>query len=301
MVEEREKSHTARYWARLGLLINTVLALVKLITGVLGNSYALVADAVESSADIFSSLIVWGGLRISSRSPDEHYPYGYGKAEPLSAAVVSVMLVGAAIGISIQAVREIVSPHHVPATYTLFVLLGVICVKEVLFRRVIRVGFEVGSTALQADAWHHRSDAVTSTAAAVGISVAIVGGPEWASADDWAALVASAVILINGLRILRLAVRDLMDRTPDPTILERIRDAALEVSEVEGIETLKVRRVGMGVFVNIHVEVDPELSLREAHFLSGKVKAAIRSRVPEVQGILAHMEPFEGQPETRGR
>lgn len=289
--ELESRLRRGRRAARAGLLTNALLALVKLITGIAGNSYALIADAVESTADVFSSLVVWGGLRISSRSADEQYPFGYGKAEPLAAAVVALMLLGAAVGIAIQAVREILVPHHGPAPFTLVVLLAVVVVKEVLFRRVFRVGVEVESTAVRGDAWHHRSDALTSAAAAVGIGVAVVGGAEYAAADDWAALAASAVILYNGLRILRPAVGDLMDRTPDAEVLAAVARAAAAVPGVCEIETLKVRRAGLGLYVDIHVEADPQMPLRDAHVLSGMVKTAIRRDLPAVLGVLVHMEP----------
>src|ERR687885_2272961 len=200
--------------AQTGLLVNAALALLKLLAGLIGHSYALVADAVDPPADVFSSLIVWGGLRISAQPADENHPYGHGKAEPLAAAVVAVMLLGAAVGIAIEAVREIRTPHHAPAPFTLAVLVAVIVIKEVLFRFVIRVGQQVDSTAVMADAWHHRSDAITSAAAFVGIGIALLMGPGWEAADDWAALVAAAIIAFNGARILRPAVHDLMDRAP---------------------------------------------------------------------------------------
>lgn len=285
------------------MLTNAVLAVVKLTAGLLGHSYALVADAIESAADVFSSLVVWGGLRLSGREPDDRFPFGYGKAEPLSAAVVGLMLIGAALGISIQAVREILTPHHAPAPFTLIVLVGVIAIKESLFRWVFRVGEDVGSTAVKADAWHHRSDALTSAAAGIGITVALVGGEGWAPADDWAALAAACVILYNGTRILAPAVGDLMDRTPSPDVIQRIERAALSVPEALEIETLRVRRAGLGLFVDIHVEADPDLSLRRAHQVSGKVKSAIRSQVAEALGVLVHMEPYERPSERppRGR
>jgi cation diffusion facilitator family transporter len=279
--------------AQVGLLVNTVLAITKLVAGILGNAYALIADAVESSADIFSSLIVWGGLRIASRQADEDYPFGYGKAEPLAAAVVALMLLGAAAGIAVEAVREIHTPHHTPAPFTLAVLIGVILTKEVLFRRVARVGEEVASTAVKADAWHHRSDAITSAAAFIGISIALLGGPGWESADDWAALLASVVIVVNATLLLRPAVHDLMDRSPSGDLLERISAAALATADVRHIEKLKVRKAGLGYYVDLHVQAEPSMSLRDAHTLSGRVKTAIRSAVPEVAGVLIHMEPHE--------
>ncbi|HTC22886.1 MAG TPA: cation diffusion facilitator family transporter [Gemmatimonadales bacterium] len=279
--------------AQIGLLVNTVLAAVKILAGVLGRSYALIADGVESIADIFSSLIVWGGLRISSRSADEDYPFGYGKAEPIAAAAVALMLIAAAIGISIESIREIAVPHHTPRPFTLAVLVGVVLVKEVLFRRVIRVGSDVGSTAVRADAFHHRSDAITSAAAFVGISVALIGGPGWESADDWAALAAACIIVYNGIGVLRPAIHDLMDRAPGENTLARVASAASAVPGVCAIEKLKVRKVGMGYYVDLHVQANPTLPLHDAHVLSGMVKSAIRGAVPEVAGVLIHMEPYE--------
>lgn len=279
--------------AQTGLLANTVLALIKLVAGLVGNSYALVADAVESLADVVSSLIVWGGLRVSTRRADAAFPFGYGKAEPLAAAVVGLMLLGAAIGIAVQAAGEIVTPHHGPAPFTLGVLVGVVVIKELLARRVARTGREVGSTAVEADAWHHRSDAITSAAAAVGIGLGVLGGPGWEPADDWAALVASLVIVWNGQRILRGAVADLMDRAPGQDLHARIERVAAAEPGVLAVEKLLLRRAGLGAFVEIHVEADPAMSLREAHVLSGRVKAAIRRQLPEVVGVVVHMEPHE--------
>src|SRR5512141_1627106 len=202
--------------AQIGIIVNALLALIKLVAGIVGNTYALVADAVESTADIFASLVVWGGLRVATRDPDEEYPFGYGKAESVAAAVVSMMLVAAAIGIGFEAVHEIRTPHRTPAPWTLLVLIAVLFVKYVLFRRTLSIGEEAGSTAGKADARHHLSDAITSAAAFVGISIALWGGPGWEQADDWAALFASAVIVFNGVRMLRSALHDLMDRMPGP-------------------------------------------------------------------------------------
>lgn len=285
--------------AQVGLLTNAGLALIKFIAGVFGHSYALIADAVESMTDIFSSLIVWGGLRVASRQPDEEYPFGYGKAEALAATVVSLMLVGAAIIIAVQATREIRTPHHTPAAFTLLVLIGVIVVKEVLFRKVFAVGAEVESTAVKADAWHHRSDAITSAAAFLGISIALVGGAGWESADDWAAIAAAGIIFFNGIRILRPAVADLMDRAPEPTLRSQVAAAACSTDGVRAIEKLKMRKAGFGYYVELHVQADPRLSLYDAHIVSGRVKSAIRSAAPSVLGVLVHMEPFVEATEGR--
>ncbi|MFN8062539.1 MAG: cation diffusion facilitator family transporter [Vicinamibacterales bacterium] len=283
-------------FAQLGLVVNAGLAIVKLVAGLVGNSYALVADAVESTADIFSSLIVWGGLRVSTRDADEQYPFGYGKAEPMAAVVVGVMLVGAALGIAAEAIVEIRTPHHAPAPFTLGVLLAVVLTKELLFRRVFEAGTEVSSAAVKADAWHHRSDAITSLAAAVGIGVALAGGAGYEAADDWAALAASGIILVNGAVILRRSIGDLMDRAPDADVSEAIARAATSTPEVRAIEKLRIRRSGLSLFVDVHVQADPAMSLHDAHVLGGRVKSAIVASTPQVAGVLVHMEPFEPPP-----
>ena len=276
-----------------GVLVNACLAIVKLIAGVVGNSYALIADAVESAADIFGSLVVWGGLHIAGRDPDDEYPFGYGKAESLAAAVVALMIVGAAIGIAVQSVREILTPHLTPAPWTLAVLVAVVLVKLALSRRVRAVGDDIGSTAVRADAWHHLSDAITSAAAFVGISIALWGGPGWEAADDWAALGASAVIAFNGVLLLRPALHDLMDRTADEEIISLVRHAAEQVPQVLAIEKLAVRKAGLGYQAVIHVQAAPQMPLHEAHTLGGRVKGSIREAVPQVQFVIVHLEPFE--------
>lgn len=280
--------------AKLGLLVNFSLAIVKLLAGIFGNSYALIADAIESSGDVFSSILVWRGLRVSARPVDERYPFGYGKAEPMAAATVGLMLIVAAVVITLESIQEIRTPHHLPEPFTLLVLLGVVVVKETLFRSVLAVGAEVQSGAVRADAWHHRSDAITSAAAAIGITVALwTKIPE---ADDWAALVAAAVILINGVLILRPALEDLMDRAPDGEVVGKLSAVAKAVPGVLAIEKMRVRRAGLSLYVDLHVQAEPLLSLHEAHILSGRVKSAIRAAEPTVLGVLVHMEPYEDDP-----
>lgn len=277
--------------ARLALGVNAVMVAVKVTAGLVGNSYALVADGVESTLDIFSSLIVMRGLAVASREADEEYHFGYGKAESIAAAAVSIMLLVAALGISVEAVRELVTPHHAPAPFTLLVLVLVVAVKEGLFRRMLRVGQEVRSSAVTADAWHHRSDAITSAAAFVGIGVAVVGGPAWAPADDMAALVASGIIAFNGVRLLRPALHDLMDRAPERDVLDRVERVAGGVKGVQAVEKIQARQAGIGYFVALHVEADPSISLEAAHLLGHQVKDAILEALPTVLDVLVHMEP----------
>jgi cation diffusion facilitator family transporter len=286
--------------AQIGLLINVVLVVVKLIAGIVGNAYALVADAIESSTDVFSSLIVWAGLSIASKPADADHPYGHGKAEPLAAAVVAILLLGGATGISILAIREIETPHHTPATFTLGVAAVVIIVKELLHRKVHRTSAEIGGTAVAADAWHHRSDAISSLAAFIGIGIAIRGGPGWESADDWAALVAALIAGANGVRALKPAIAHLMDAAPDKEMIDRASAAACAVEGVRAVEAVNLRSSGLGFFVDLHAQADPRLTLEEAHVLSGKIKAAICEEIPEAMKVLVHMEPYrtKGEDDT---
>jgi cation diffusion facilitator family transporter len=288
------RTHRAIRLAQAGLLINAVLVVAKVMAGVVGHSYALVADGVESSLDIFSSLIVWRGIHVAAQSADEDHHFGHGKAESVAAAAVALLLIGAAAGIAVQAIREILTPHHAPAPFTLVVLILVIAIKETLFRRVLREGEELRSGAVQADAWHHRSDAVTSAAAFIGITIALIGGSEWAAADDWAALLASLIIAFNGARLMRPALADLMDEAPAPDLLERVADEACREPGVIHIEKVLARRAGVGHFVILHVQADGALSLHDAHELGGRVRARIVHQIPTVLDAVIHMEPFEG-------
>lgn len=291
--------------AQAGLLINAVLVVVKIGTGIVGNSYALIADGVESSLDIFSSLIVWRGIHVAARSADESYHFGYGKAESVAAAAVSLMLMAAAVGIAIEAIREILTPHSLPAPFTLIVLVVVVGIKELLFRFVKREGDALDSAIVQADAWHHRSDAITSGAAFLGIGIALVGGQAYARADGAAALLASAIIAFNGIRLLRPALADLMDRAPEAELLESVAEEAAREDGVLHIEKVVARRAGVGHFVTVHVQADRDLTLHDAHELGGRVRSRIVTNLPLVLDATIHMEPYEAgtgeRPTQRGR
>ena len=276
----------------LGLVINQILACVKLAAGVLGHSYALIADAIESFADIAGSIIVWRGVAVANRPPDTDHPYGHGRAETLAAAAVAVMLMGAALLIAVESVKEIRIPHHMPVPYTLFVLLSVVLIKEGLFRFVGRVGGEIESAAVTADAWHHRSDAITSAAAALGISIALVGGEAYKSADDWAAIFAGGIIAWNGFRLLRPAVQELMDAAPGSDVVNHATAIALGVEGVRGVEKCLARKMGYDYVMDMHVEVDGTLQVTAAHELAHVVKNDIQSRLPRIKEITIHIEPF---------
>jgi cation diffusion facilitator family transporter len=275
------------------IAINLTLALVKISTGVIGNSYALIADGIESTTDIFSSLIVMGGLRISSRPPDDDHPYGHGKAESLAGLIVALFLLGAAAMIAVQSIREIRTPHHAPAWYTLVVLGLIILVKEWLFRRMFAIGDHMESSALRNDAWHHRSDAITSLAAFIGISVALIGGEGYEAADDWAALLACGIIVFNGLRLLRNALNEVMDAAAPDEIETQIRRIACGVDGVLEIEKCRVRKSGLGYQMDLHVVVDGTISVQAGHLIGHAVKDRLSEATIPVTDAIIHIEPNE--------
>lgn len=275
----------------LAVAASTLLGLAKILAGWIGHSYALIADGVESIADLFASFVVWSGLRVAARPPDRNHPWGHGKAESLAALIVALALVATALGLAVQSVRQILAPHRAPEPWTLAVLAVVVLVKELMHRRLLRVGRETDSTSLAADAWHHRSDALTSLAAFVGISVAVLGGPAFASADAWAALAACAVILWNGGRLLRIATSEVMDEAAPADQVARIRAVAEAQPGVHAVETCRARKSGPGWLVDLHVEVDGGLSVREGHRIGHAVKDALLASEIGVLDALVHVEP----------
>jgi cation diffusion facilitator family transporter len=273
------------------MIVNALLATAKMVTGVVGHSHALVADGVESLADLLSSAVVWRGLVVAAEPADEDHPYGHGKAEPIAAAVVSTMLLLAAMGIVVQAIRGILQPHHGPAIYTLVVLIVVVVVKESLFRLVWREGTSVDSSAVRTDAWHHRSDAITSLVAGIGISVALIGGTGYEAADSVAAIVAAGIIAWNGWRLLRPALDELMDALPNTEVIDEIRKIAGTIPGVEKVEKCLVRKMGYHYFVDMHVEVNPQMTVERAHGIAHDVKDKVRAQLPMVYDVLVHIEP----------
>jgi cation diffusion facilitator family transporter len=279
--------------AGVGMAANLVLAIIKIATGILGNSYALIADGIESTADIVSSLVVWTGLKISSLPADEDHPYGHGKAESIAGLVVALALLGAGMFIAIQSVREIITPHHAPEWFTLLVLALVIATKETLYRFVFKVASELTSSAVRGDAWHHRSDALTSAAAFIGISIALLGGKGYESADDWAALLACAVIAFNGYRVFRAALGEIMDAAVPNPLQAEIRAISSAVPGVVQIEKCRTRKSGLGLFVDIHVEVDGDLTVRRGHEIAHEVSNQLKASSLSVQDVVVHVEPAQ--------
>lgn len=279
--------------ALVGVVVNAALALIKLVAGIVGHSFALVADAAESLVDIVGSAVVWGAFRYGGRPADREHPFGHGKIEALAGLAVALLVVAAGAGIAVEAVRQIITPHVSPRGFTLIVLVLVVGVKETMFQLTRRAASRASSTAGYADAWHHRSDAITSAFAFVGISMALIGGPRWAPADDWAALLASGVIIINGVRLMRPPVSELMDEHA-PEVADKVRESTLAVPGVLGVERCETRRSGRGYRVVMHVEVDPQMSVYDSHALTGRIKSELREAFSELDSVLIHIEPFGG-------
>ncbi|MGD9645884.1 MAG: cation diffusion facilitator family transporter [Pirellulales bacterium] len=290
----RRVAQDAQFGARAvlaGVVANILLAAVKILAGMIGNAYALIADGVESMLDIFGSVVAWGSLKASAALPSERFPFGYGRFEPLGALVVALGLLVVAAGIAFASIREIITPHHLPAPFTLVVLVAVVITKELLFRRMLRTGEAIGSTVVGADAWHHRSDAITSLAAFVGISIAVVGGPGYESADDWAALLACTVIAANGVRILRTAMAGILDVAPPLEFEQQVRSIAGQVDGVVGLDKCRIRKSGLGYFVDLHVVVAAEMSVRRGHEISHGVKNALLGAGLGILDAVIHIEP----------
>jgi cation diffusion facilitator family transporter len=270
---------------------NFLLAICKCTVGFVGHSFALVADGMESLSDVVSSAVVYFGLRVAIKPPDKEHPYGHGKAEPVAATVVALGMAAAAAVIAIQSINLIRTPHPLPRGYTLWVLLVVFAIKLVLSRYVSSVAHNIDSTAVRGDAWHHLSDAITSLFAFIGISAALL--TKDASADDWAALCASVVILFNAWRQIRSPLAEILDTAPPPEIEEHVRQVAASVPGVVGLEKCFVRKVGFQYYVDLHVVVDGDISVRSGHMISHRVEDQVLAEVDRAARVLVHIEPEE--------
>ena len=288
---QRRAEDSARLVAR-GMALNLALAVVKFAGGIFGHTYALIADGAESLLDVFSSILVWTGFRVAARPPDADHPYGHGKAEPLAALGVALVIFAAAGWIAIHAVHMIVTPHQGPHWFTLPLLAVIVVVKISFSRRMAKAGAVTGSTALDVEALHHWSDAITSAAAFVGITLAIAGGTGWEVADDWAALFACVVITFNGVRMFNRAVGDVMDTAVPTKFEDEVRALALAVPGVRTLDKVRVRKSGLSHLVDIHVRVDGELSVRAGHDIAHAVKDALQASLPHaISDVSVHIEP----------
>ncbi len=270
---------------------NAALAIIKGLTGFFGNSYALIADAIESLTDVLSSVLVVIGLKYSTKPADENHPYGHGKIEPLVTFIVVGFLVTSATVIAYESILHIKTPHKAPENYTLIVLGAIVVIKELFYRFVAKKSDKTKSSSLKADAWHHRSDAITSLMALIGISVAIFMGEGYESADDWAALLASGFIVYNAYLIFRPALGEIMDEHVYEDLIEELREVAATVEGVKGTEKCFVRKAGLSYHVDLHLTVDGNISVKKGHDIAHEVKSKIQNEVPQIANVLIHIEP----------
>lgn len=287
-MENEKTAIKATYFSIIG---NTCLAIIKGLAGFFGNSYALIADAIESTTDIFASFLVLFGIKYSNKPADENHPYGHGRAEPLITFLVVGFLITSATIIAYESILNIGTPHELPKPWTLIVLLAIIVWKEISFRIVLNKSIITNSSSLRADAWHHRSDAITSVAAFIGISIAIFFGKGYESADDWAALFASGFILYNSYLIFRPALGEIMDEHLYDDLVLEIRKVSHTVDGIIDTEKCFIRKAGMKYHVDLHAIVDATISVKEGHDLSHLLKDTLRAEIPELGHVLIHIEP----------
>jgi cation diffusion facilitator family transporter len=269
------------------------LAIIKGLAGFFGNSYALIADAIESTADIFSSFFLLLGLKYSNKPPDKNHPYGHGRAEPLITFLIVGFLITSATIITYSSIKNILTPHDLPKSWTLLVLGPIIIWKEISFRIVLKKAKEMKSSSLKAEAWHHRSDAITSVAAFIGISIALWLGKGFETADDWAALLASGFILYNSYLILKLALSEIMDEHLYDDLVEEIKRISLGVDGIINTEKCFVRKAGINYFVDLHAVVDGSISVKRGHEIAHVLKDTLQKNIPQLENVLIHIEPHE--------
>lgn len=291
MTQSTSNDKRAQHTIILSLIGNLLLAIIKFTTGVIGNSFALIADSIESAGDVFSSLIIYMGLRISAKPSDEDHPFGHGKVEPVISFLVVLFLITSAGFIAFQAIRNLQSPQEMPKSYTLYVLFGIILYKEAFYQFVRKKSKETSSTSLKADAWHHRSDAITSLAAFIGIGLALLLGEGYEQLDDWAALVASLIIVVNAYFVFRPALGELLDEQTFDELIDEVKHVAERVDGVIDTEKCFIRKFGMRYVVDIHVRVDANLSVTEGHTIGHMVQSTLQNAFPQIEHVFTHVEP----------
>lgn len=278
--------------AAQGIGLNLVLAVVKFAGGVFGHTYALIADGVESLLDVLSSLLVWIAMRVAGRPPDASHPFGHGRADPLAALAGAAMVFVVAGLVASHAVTRILHPEGKPHWATLLLLAAIIVVKLRIFQRTKNIGNVAHSTALDVEAWHHWSDALTSGAAFVGIAIALLGGPKAIGADNWAALFACVVVVINGVIMVMRAGGEMMDSAVSPAVTDQVRSVAAAIPGVQALDKCRVRKSGLSHLVDIHVRVDGEMSVRSGHAIAHAVKDALLSSPLGITDVSVHIEPM---------
>ncbi|MCA9090384.1 MAG: cation transporter [Planctomycetaceae bacterium] len=278
--------------ALLGLGVNLALGIAKLVGGLVGSSFALIADAVNSLGDVVTTVVVLLALRVAQRPADAEHPYGHTRAEGIAASNVAVLIIISAMVVGWEAIQRLSHPHAVPPMWTLWLAGANIVIKEGLYRYKIKVGKRTGSGAMIANAWDHRSDALCALAVLLGLLAIRLGGPRFIWADEAASLVVMGAIIWSGVQLFRTSASDLMDVQADPELVERIRAAARQVKDVRDVETLWVRKSGLEFFADIHIEVDQHLTVAAGHRIGHEVKDRLLRDFPRLRDVLVHLEPY---------
>jgi cation diffusion facilitator family transporter len=274
------------------IMVNSALCAAKLAGGILGHSYAMVADAAESFTDVVGSSIAFFGLSVAATPADRQHPAGHGRAETLASAVTALALMAIGGLIFWQSLLSLGEPRSTPNPLVLFILIPVILIKEWMFHWLRERGKAIGSVAVMTEAWHQRSDVVTSVAALFGIIAAWIGGPAWNHADSWAAMLASLWLVGVGIWLINPALHELMEGSMDPALLAFIRETGGSCPGVKGIDKVGVRKLGMRLMIDLHVEVEPMISVLEGHRVAHEVKARLQSELPQVLDVMVHVEPY---------
>lgn len=275
-----------------GLVVNAVLGVAKLVGGLLSNSFALISDAVNSLGDVLTTLAVLAALQFAQRPPDSEHPYGHTRAEAIVGVNVALLIAVSALWVVGEAISRFSLLHDLPPNWTLWIAGANVAIKEMLHQYKIRVARRTGSRAILAHAWDHRADAFSAFAALIGLAVVRYGGPSYIWADEVAALVIVSAILLSAVKLFWESASELMDAQADPEFVEALRCDALAVSGVMGVETLWVRKSGLEYLADIHLEVDPEISVREGHAISHAVRDHLLVRHACLRDVLVHLEPY---------
>lgn len=281
-----------------GSVVNISLTAFKFVAGILGCSAAMIADAVHSLSDLLTDVVVLLFVRISSRPADSDHPYGHGKYETLASAIVAIVLLAAGGVLAGQGVSKIVAVVRgghldVPGSIALWAALLSVAAKELIYRLTIRVSRKVDSPVLAANAWHHRTDALSSVAAAVGIGGALLFGGTWAILDPIAAVLVSVFILITAAQILHRALQELLEQSLPADIEQQIREIVAADNELTGLHHLRTRRVGSVCSIEMHLRMPGDTSLYEAHRHSIELERRLRERFGQGTLITIHLEPLK--------
>jgi len=284
--------HEAMKATLVGLVVNLILGIVKLVAGLLGGSFALISDAVNSLGDTLSSIVTLAALWYAQLPADEEHPYGHTRVEAVAGAYVAVLIVITALYIGGEAIARIGNEILVPPVWTLWIAGANILIKESLYWYNRAIGFRTGSIAIAASAWDHRSDALCSLAVLVGLGLVRWAGPAFSWADSAAALVVVGAILWSGGRLLFQSTGELLDPQADASFVDQIRRVAASVSGVRAVETLWVRKTGIEYLVDIHIQVDASMTVEAGHRIGHQVKYDLVNNFDRVKDVLVHLEPY---------